>query len=55
MADEFICTVCDQPEKKCSCERYCCYCKAQFNVRLCEDGVYYCQPCREACDLQAQS
>jgi hypothetical protein len=21
---------------------------------LCEDGQYYCQPCREACDLEAQ-
>jgi hypothetical protein len=24
-------------------------------VRLCQDGAYYCLECREACDLQAQN
>jgi hypothetical protein len=23
-------------------------------VRLCQDGLYYCIDCREACDFQAQ-
>jgi hypothetical protein len=25
------------------------------NVRLCQDGQYYCLECREACDMQAQN
>lgn len=54
MAQDFICGICELPEKRCECEKYCCYCQSLFGVRLCEDGQYYCQPCREACDLQAQ-
>jgi hypothetical protein len=54
MAQDFICSVCELPEKRCGCEKYCCLCQAVFEVRLCEDGMYYCQPCRESCDLQAQ-
>ncbi|HKF20991.1 MAG TPA: hypothetical protein VKE93_05450 [Candidatus Angelobacter sp.] len=42
------------PEKRCECVRYCCLCQSPFEVRLCEDGLYYCHPCREACDLEAQ-
>jgi len=29
-------------------------CQGYENVRLCEDGNYYCLPCRESCDFQAQ-
>jgi len=54
MAQDFICAVCEMPEKKCECEKYCVHCLGRYSVRLCEDGQYYCQPCREACDLQAQ-
>lgn len=54
MADKFRCSLCDQEEIKCKCERYCCLCQAQHDIRLCQDGNYYCQVCREACDLQAQ-
>jgi hypothetical protein len=54
MASEFLCSVCDMPEKRCDCERYCILCQGRFEIRLCEDGQYYCRPCREACDLQAQ-
>jgi hypothetical protein len=45
---------CDKPEEGCHCERFCCLCQAMHNVRLCQDGNYYCIDCREACDFQAQ-
>lgn len=54
MADKFICMQCDQPEGSCKCDRYCCLCQGEHNVRLCQDGNYYCLDCREACDFQAQ-
>ena len=54
MAKEFQCMICDQSERSCSCNKYCCLCQSLFEVRLCQDGIYYCRPCREACDLQAQ-
>jgi len=54
MAQDFICAICDLTEKRCQCEKYCCLCQTQYEVRLCEDGSYYCSPCRESCDLQAQ-
>ncbi len=54
MAKEFICMICDKTERGCSCNKYCGLCQSLFEVRLCQDGIYYCRPCREACDLQAQ-
>lgn len=54
MAKEFQCMICDQSERSCSCNKYCCLCQSVYEVRLCQDGIYYCRPCREACDLQAQ-
>lgn len=54
MKKEFQCSVCDQTERQCVCTRYCCLCQSLFDARLCEDGLYYCSPCREACDLEAQ-
>jgi hypothetical protein len=54
MPKEFICVVCDMAEKRCDCVRYCCLCQSPYEVRLCEDGHYYCRPCREACDMEAQ-
>ena len=54
MAERFVCAICDLPEEKCQCDRYCCLCQGGHNVRLCNDGQYYCLDCREACDLQAQ-
>jgi hypothetical protein len=47
------CVQCDQPENKCDCEKYCIFCQSQLNTRLCADGLYYCQPCREACDYKS--
>jgi hypothetical protein len=40
---------CEMNEEKCYCEKYCCSCQSQLDVRLVEDGLYYCAPCREAC------
>jgi len=51
----FICAQCDREEKRCECERFCTLCQGWDNVRLCNDGLYYCLSCREACDLQAES
>lgn len=50
----FHCSVCEREESRCECVRYCCLCNGADNVRLCEDGLYYCRACREACDFQAQ-
>jgi hypothetical protein len=36
-------------EDRCDCERYCCLCQSLTEIRLCEDSLYYCKPCREAC------
>jgi hypothetical protein len=44
---------CELTEEKCDCERYCCQCQGQIDIRLCEDGLYYCQPCREVCNHHA--
>jgi len=47
-----LCLQCDKPERDCTCEKYCCFCQSQLNVRLCMDGMYYCPDCREACDAR---
>lgn len=54
MAQPFICGQCDRTEDKCDCDRYCILCQGQNDVRLVQDGTYYCLECREACDFQAQ-
>jgi hypothetical protein len=46
------CNQCDQVEERCECEKYCLFCQGQLNVRLCEDGLYYCDACREAAGYQ---
>ena len=45
------CAQCDKSEEYCTCEKYCCICKGQQNVRMAVDGLYYCPDCREACDV----
>ena len=47
-----ICMQCEMNEERCECEKYCCNCQSQIDVRLCQDGLYYCVPCREACDYK---
>ena len=49
---KYLCLLCERPEGKCACEKYCCLCQSEGNTRLCQDGLYYCQACREACDYQ---
>lgn len=46
---KFRCMQCEMTEDRCDCEKYCCLCQSLMEVRLCEDGLYYCKPCREAC------
>jgi hypothetical protein len=52
MPQRVVCVLCDKPEFECKCERYCCLCQAQYSIRLCVDGQYYCPDCREACDIR---
>lgn len=51
MREAVRCSVCDQPEDRCNCEKYCTICKGQHNIRLGADGNYYCPDCREACEV----
>ena len=46
-----VCSMCDKPKRDCSCPRYCCVCTGEYGVRLCNDGLYYCPDCREACQV----
>ena len=51
MREEFLCSACGSREAKCQCEKYCILCKSDVNVRLCQDGCYYCRDCREICEF----
>lgn len=51
----YICTICGERERDCQCERFCTLCKADHDVRLCEDGCYYCFDCREVCGFMAEA
>jgi hypothetical protein len=46
---KYRCMQCEMTEDRCDCEKYCCLCQSLMEVRLCEDGLYYCKPCRDAC------
>ena len=46
------CSSCSKFEKDCRCERLCILCQADYNVRLCGDGYYYCKDCRDVCDYR---
>ncbi|HEV2352419.1 MAG TPA: hypothetical protein VG028_21495 [Terriglobia bacterium] len=54
LTKEFKCLVCDKPENQCTCNRYCALCHADYELRLTDDGQYYCRDCREACDYKTQ-
>ncbi|MHB8654381.1 MAG: hypothetical protein ACYDA9_10920 [Terriglobia bacterium] len=54
LTKEFKCNVCDKPENQCTCSRYCALCHADYELRLTDDGQYYCRDCREACDYKSQ-
>ncbi|MGB9071708.1 MAG: hypothetical protein WCC22_03490 [Terriglobales bacterium] len=47
-----VCAQCGQQEERCSCEKYCIFCQSQLDVRLCTDGLMYCEACRFACDYK---
>jgi len=46
------CAQCELPESSCMCEKYCVLCQSIVDIRLCEDGLMYCEPCRTACDYK---
>jgi len=48
----FRCSQCEQLEPFCQCTKYCNLCQSVEEVRICADGLMYCQPCREACDME---
>jgi len=52
---KYRCAQCEQPESQCRCEKYCCLCQESTEVRVCQDGLMYCVPCRDACDLKTSS
>lgn len=54
MAERFHCSVCDQVEEKCECDKYCCLCMGEHQIRLCGDGMWYCLECREACEYRPE-
>ena len=49
---KFRCAQCEQLETECQCEKYCCFCQAITDIRMCDDGLMYCEPCRKACDYK---
>ncbi len=52
---KYKCAQCEQYESACECEKFCCLCQAVIDVRLCNDGLLYCEPCRTACDYQTSA
>jgi len=48
----YKCAQCDQPEGSCDCEKFCCLCQAVIDIRVCADGLMYCDDCRKACDYK---
>jgi hypothetical protein len=52
---KYRCATCEHEEKNCHCDRYCHICFGEDNIRLCQDGFFYCQTCRESCDYAAQN
>ena len=49
---KYRCAQCEMPESQCECDKYCCLCQTTLDVRICEDGLLYCEPCRSACDYK---
>src|SRR5258708_38722863 len=47
---KYRCAQCEMPEAQCECDKYCCLCQTVLEVRICQDGLMYCEPCRNACD-----
>jgi len=49
---KYRCAQCEQSEDSCQCEKYCCLCQSVLDIRVCSDGLMYCEPCRKACDYK---
>jgi hypothetical protein len=47
-----VCGQCEHAEAGCGCEKFCVFCQSQLSVRLCVDGLFYCDACRSACDYK---
>jgi len=43
------------PEKQCECDKFCSLCQSSLDIRICSDGLMYCEPCRTACDYKTSS
>jgi hypothetical protein len=48
----YKCAQCEQPEASCECDKFCCLCQTVIDVRICADGLMYCEPCRTACEYK---
>jgi hypothetical protein len=51
-ASQIHCAQCEAIEAHCSCDKFCVFCQSQVDVRLCTDGLMYCEACRTACDYK---
>jgi hypothetical protein len=49
---KYHCAQCEQLESACQCEKFCVLCQSVIDVRICNDGLMYCEPCRTACDYK---
>jgi hypothetical protein len=49
---KFRCGQCEMMETSCECDKFCCLCSSQLDIRICKDGLMYCEPCRAACDYK---
>ena len=49
---KYRCAQCEQSESSCECEKFCCLCQSVMDIRICDDGLMYCEPCRKACDYK---
>jgi hypothetical protein len=49
---KFRCGQCEMSEDHCECDKFCVLCSSQLDIRICKDGLMYCEPCRNACDYK---
>lgn len=49
---KYRCAQCERPEDSCECEKFCCLCQSVVDIRVCNDGLMYCEACRQACDYK---
>jgi hypothetical protein len=47
-----VCAQCERAEDSCGCEKFCVFCQSALDIRLCVDGLMYCEACRTACDYK---